>query len=211
MTVTDWLASPLPEQLKVKVLVLLNGPVDWESLVAFAPDQAPDAVQAVALLDDQVSIEVLPLATLVGFALNARVGAGALTVTVADRLTVPLVPLQLRLNVLVLVSAPVDWLPDVALVPDHAPDAVQDVASVDDQLRLEAVPALTAAGLAVNTIVWTARGEEIWFGLSLASSALWPEPQPASAPTKSDAARNNARGLQPRAARLQRNKSYPFL
>jgi hypothetical protein len=49
------------------------------------PDHAPPAVQDVALLDDQVSVEPLPLATVLGFALTLTVALGLeLTLTVAD-------------------------------------------------------------------------------------------------------------------------------
>jgi hypothetical protein len=48
------------------------------------PLHALDAVQAVALVADQVSIELVPLATELGAALIRTVGAGELTETVAD-------------------------------------------------------------------------------------------------------------------------------
>jgi len=52
--------------------------------VALAPDHAPEAVQEDALVEDQVSVELPPLATLVGLALSEAVGAGVDTETVAD-------------------------------------------------------------------------------------------------------------------------------
>jgi len=59
--------------------------VDHEPLMAFAPDQPPDAVHEVALLTDHVTVEAVPLATVLGLALKLTVGVGAaLTVTVAD-------------------------------------------------------------------------------------------------------------------------------
>jgi hypothetical protein len=60
--------------------------VAFEPAVASEPVQPPDAVHAVALVEDQVSIELPPLATLVGLALKETLGAveGADTVTVAD-------------------------------------------------------------------------------------------------------------------------------
>ena len=51
--------------------------------MACAPDHPPEAVQAVALVEDQVNVELPPLETLVGLALSDTVG-GAETVTVAD-------------------------------------------------------------------------------------------------------------------------------
>jgi hypothetical protein len=75
----------------------VSEPVDNEPPVALAPDQAPEAVQEVALAEDQVSIELLPLATLVGLAVSETVGAAADTVTIADCEALPPVPVQLRL------------------------------------------------------------------------------------------------------------------
>ena len=52
------------------------------------PVQPPDAVQVVALVEDQVSVELPPLATLPGLALNDTVGLLAdklpLMVMIAD-------------------------------------------------------------------------------------------------------------------------------
>jgi len=58
--------------------------VDCEPLTALVPDQAPEAVQAVAFVDDHVRLELLPLATVLGLAVRATVGAGAVTETVTD-------------------------------------------------------------------------------------------------------------------------------
>lgn len=48
------------------------------------PDHAPAAVQEVALLEDQLTVELLPLAMVLGLALMDTVGAGWLTETVVD-------------------------------------------------------------------------------------------------------------------------------
>jgi hypothetical protein len=53
-------------------------------------------------------------------------------------------------NVLELVSAPLDWLPEIAFPPDHAPEAAQEVASVDDQVSVEDPPLATDVGFAVS-------------------------------------------------------------
>jgi len=50
----------------------------------------------------------------------------------------------------VVVSALVDSLPVGALVPDQPPEAVQDVAFVEDQLSVEDKPFATTIGLAVS-------------------------------------------------------------
>ena len=63
----------------------VSAPVDWEPLKALEPDQAPDAVQLVAFVDDHANVDPVPLATVLGLALIVTVAAGlGLTVTVAD-------------------------------------------------------------------------------------------------------------------------------
>jgi len=68
--------------------------VDCEPLKALAPDQAPDATQEVAWVDDQTSDAALPLVIELGLALTLTVGAGALTETVADCAALPPAPVQ---------------------------------------------------------------------------------------------------------------------
>lgn len=59
--------------------------MDCEPLRALVPDQAPEAVQEVALVVDQVSVDAAPLATVLGFALRLTVAvASGVTVTVVD-------------------------------------------------------------------------------------------------------------------------------
>ena len=68
--------------------------MDWLPEVALVPDQLPEAVHAVALVDDQVSVEEAPLATEVGLAVSETAGAGDATATDAEALALPLVPVQ---------------------------------------------------------------------------------------------------------------------
>jgi hypothetical protein len=51
------------------------------------------------------------------------------------------------------VSALVDWVPEVALAPDHAPEAMQEVALVEDQVSAEDCPLAIAVGLAASDMV----------------------------------------------------------
>ena len=77
---------PAPVQESVNVVVALNDPVLCEPEVAFEPDQPPEAVQLVAFVEDQLSVEDCPELIDVGFALSDTVGAGGgalLTVTTA--------------------------------------------------------------------------------------------------------------------------------
>jgi hypothetical protein len=75
--------------------------------VALLPVQPPDAVQLVALVELQVSVDVAPLATLAGLAVKDSVGAGAtVTVTLCD--ADPPAPLQVRLKLVLDASGAVD-------------------------------------------------------------------------------------------------------
>jgi hypothetical protein len=70
--------------------------VDCEPLVALEPAQAPEAVQEVAFVVDQVKVELLPLAMELGLAARLTVGAGVVEVTetVAAWVALPPVPVQ---------------------------------------------------------------------------------------------------------------------
>jgi hypothetical protein len=72
----------------------VSAPVDCEPLAAMLPDQAPEAVHEVALVADQVNVELLPLVTVLGLAAKVTVGAGEVTETVADCVALPPVPVQ---------------------------------------------------------------------------------------------------------------------
>src|ERR1700722_3781119 len=83
-TVADWVAvPPVPEQLSVYVALAESTPVDCDPVSAFAPDQAPDAVQDVALEELHVSVELVPLAMVLGATKMRPEGAIALTDPVA--------------------------------------------------------------------------------------------------------------------------------
>jgi hypothetical protein len=140
-------------QARVNTLVVANAPLDWLPEIALLPVHAPEARQEAALVEDQVRVEDPPLAIDVGFAVSDTVGAGGMTVTVADALAVPPGPVHARVNVLAIVSTPLDWLPEMPLLPVHAPEATQEVASVEDQVRLEAPPLVIDVGLAVSDTV----------------------------------------------------------
>jgi hypothetical protein len=159
VTVTERLTlPPAPLQPSVKVLVTVSGLDVSLPEVALVPDQAPEALHEVTLVEDHVSVEVPPLATDVGVAARDSVGAGGVTVTVDDALAVPPDPEHARANVLVLVNAGVDWLPAVGFAPDQAPEAEQEVAFVEDQVRTEDPPLTTDVGVAVSDTLGTAAG-----------------------------------------------------
>ena len=64
--------------------------------VALAPNQAPEAVQEVALVEDQVSAEDSPYSTAVELAASETVGTGGNTGTVTVALAPPPAPVQVR-------------------------------------------------------------------------------------------------------------------
>ena len=72
----------------------MSAPVDCEPLRGWLPDQAPEATHEVALVDDQVRFEALPLVMVLGLALRLTVGAGVVTVTVVDCAALPPAPVQ---------------------------------------------------------------------------------------------------------------------
>jgi hypothetical protein len=71
----------------------------WEPLIGSLPDQPPDAVQEVALVEDHVSVELLPLFTVLGLAVRVTAGAGEVTDTVATCTTLLPLPLPLQVRV----------------------------------------------------------------------------------------------------------------
>jgi hypothetical protein len=125
-----------------------------EPFTGWLPDQAPEAVQAVALVEDHVKVELPPLATVLGLALRVTVAVFfGLTVTVVDCTALPPVPLQVNVYVELAERAPVDCEPLMDLLPEHAPEAVHEVAFVADHVRVELLPLITELGLAPNVIV----------------------------------------------------------
>lgn len=116
----------------------------------FEPLQPPDAVQAVALVLDQVRVEAAPDFTLLGEALKVTVGAWLETVTVADCVAAPPGPAQVSSNSVVLVRVTVDIVPLVGTLPCQPPEAVQAAAPTEVQVRVELPPLAMVVGAALN-------------------------------------------------------------
>ena len=68
--------------------------MDCEPLRALVPDQAPEAVQLVALAAVQFNVALLPLVMALGPTLRLTVGVGDLIETVVDWTAVPPGPEQ---------------------------------------------------------------------------------------------------------------------
>src|ERR1700743_3467849 len=76
VTVADCDAEPpAPVHVNVYFVVVVSAGVGCEPVVASEPFQPPEAVQVVALVDDQVNKDVAPLLIVAGFALSVTDGA----------------------------------------------------------------------------------------------------------------------------------------
>lgn len=127
--------------------------------MASAPLQSPLAAHAVESVEVHVKVEDAPGATEAGLALICTVGSGiTVTVTVAGAL-VPPAPLHMTVKLPLPDMAPVLWVPLVASVPLHAPEAAHDVALLEDQVRSLDAPGLTVVGEALMDAVGTGAGE----------------------------------------------------
>jgi hypothetical protein len=111
----------------------------------------------VALAELHVNVEALPLFTLAGLAVSDTVGAAAAcTVTVVDCEAEPPLPEQVSVYLVVAVRALVVCDPVVAMEPAQPPEAVHEVALVEDQVSDEVAPLLTVAGFAAIVTVGAA-------------------------------------------------------
>ncbi len=70
--------------------------MDCEPLAGLVPDQAPEAEHAVTLSALHLSVELVPLATVLGVALMLTAGAVVFTESVVDCVTLPPAPLQVK-------------------------------------------------------------------------------------------------------------------
>ena len=124
--------------------------MDCEPLSALLPLQPPEAVQALAFVADQVSVELVPIVTELGAALSVTAGALLETVTVADCVADPPAPVQVSSYSVLLVSVPVDIVPLVGTLPCQPPEAVQAAVPEDFQVSAELPPLATVVGAALK-------------------------------------------------------------
>jgi len=108
----------------------------------------------VALIEDQVSIEALPLAIVLGLPLKLTVGIagdkGAVTVTVTVCVADPWPLVQVSSYSVELESAPVDQVPLVAIEPLQPPEAMHAPPWRTFQVSIELLPLLIVVGVAVK-------------------------------------------------------------
>jgi hypothetical protein len=113
-------------------------------------------VHAVALIEDQVSIEALPLAIVLGLPLKLTVGTagvtdkGAVTVTVTACVADPWPLVQVNSYVVEFKSAPVDQVPLVAIEPLQPPEAMHAPPWRTFQVSIELLPLMIVVGVAVK-------------------------------------------------------------
>ena len=138
-------------------MVAVNAPLDCEPLVASDPLHAPEAVQAVASVEDQLKVELPPLDTLLGLALSDTPGGIADVVTVADCDAEPPAPVHVIVYFVVAERADVVFEPRVATLPPQPPEAAQEVAFAEDQVNVDAAPLLTVLGFAERVTAGAAR------------------------------------------------------
>lgn len=161
VTVTTTVFDPVPPgpvHVSVKAAVAGKAPVVAEPLVGRAPLQPPLAVQEVALVDDQVSVELSLVMILVGFAESETVGdgggGGAVTTIVAELDAVPPEPVHVSVKSVVANSGPMACvLLLVVRGPLQPPLAVHEVALVDDHSSVPLPPAARMAGYADSETV----------------------------------------------------------
>jgi hypothetical protein len=177
MTVTERVTLPA-EPLHVRTYVLLTVSPLMVSApeVDFMPVHEPVAVQVVVSVDDHVSCVEPLLATEDGFAANDKVGPVATPIVMStERVTLPPEPLHVSVYVPVVVIPLTVWLSEVALPPDQAPEALHELALLEDQLRMLLPPLVTVAGAALNDKVGVEPPEP---GGGLGSVGLLDDPPP---------------------------------
>ncbi len=121
-------------------------------MTLLAPLHPPDALQLVALVDDQLSVVLPPVATLADEAVSDNVGAGTI-ITLTDCEADPPGPAHVIENVLLALTGAETSAPCVALSPPQAPLAVQAAALVDVQLNVVVAPEPSEVGAALRLTV----------------------------------------------------------
>jgi hypothetical protein len=91
------LVPPVPVHFKVYVVLAVRAPVLWLPPMPFAPANVPPvAAQDVALVEPHVSVDVPPLAIVVGFAVSVAVGTGAMVTVAVAAVLMPPAPVQVK-------------------------------------------------------------------------------------------------------------------
>jgi len=160
---------PLPLHDRIKLLLAVNALMVWEPDVDLLPDQSPEAVQSVVLLLVQLNV-VEPLkGRFVGLAERLTTGAdGAATMTLTESFAFPPLPLHDRTKLLLAVNVLMVWEPEVDLLPDQSPEAVQLVVLLLVQLNVVEPLKGRLVGLAERLTRGAEGGETVTLTESLA-------------------------------------------
>jgi hypothetical protein len=190
------LLPPAPVQASVYVVLAVSGPTPWEPEIDFVPDHPPEAEQDVAFVEDQLSVDVPLVVTVDGLAESETVtGSGTEdTVMVSELFLLPPAPVQASVYVVLAVSGPTPWEPEIDFVPDHPPEAEQDVAFVEDQLRVDVPLVVTVDGLAESeTVGAPGVGAGVGVGVTDDAAPVLVLTSPAPPPQPAVNAENNTR------------------
>jgi hypothetical protein len=147
---------PAPVQVSVKFESDASACVVSIPLSALVPLQLPDAEHDVASLDAHINVAEPPVRTAVGETDRVTDGRriGTVTVTTAEACAVsPAAPMQVNVNVLFVVRAPLSMEPLTLFAPNHAPEAEHSLALVEDQVMVAESPEKTEVGFAVTVTV----------------------------------------------------------
>ena len=129
--------------------------VEYGEVVSSVPRFVPSSLNwtpATPMLSDAVADTVMVPETVVpAVGADSETEGGVVSgvvvaVTVTLWVTVPPLPVQLNVYVPVAVMFVTVCVPDVVLVPVHPPLAVQEVAFVLDQVRVDELPDVTEVG-----------------------------------------------------------------
>jgi hypothetical protein len=97
--------------------LVVNWPVFFESLNGLLPDQSPAAVQAVALVLDQVMRDCSPTVTVIGLAEMVTVGAAAVCPLAIDTVVRQATPNKHWVNRVNLANICMTIIPSKSMVP----------------------------------------------------------------------------------------------
>jgi hypothetical protein len=105
-------------------------------------------------VEDQLRVETAPALNVVGLAVSNTVGGGGgggvvgITWIVTELSAEPPAPVQIKAKLVVTFRAGVTAVPLVLLGPVHPPEAVHELAFVEDHVRVAEAPGLSSTGVA---------------------------------------------------------------
>ncbi len=141
-------------------------------------------MQLVALVELQVSVDMPPLARVVGDAVSVTEGAMAVTTISVDWVVVPLGPVQVSVYTVVVVKGSVVIEPLTGWLPVQPPDAVQVWVFAEVHCKVVEVPMATVVAAAVKVRDGVDVVPELLPPVDFTMLAPWPQPASAATTTK---------------------------